>query len=169
MIAIRPLKGCAPHIGKCLKEGVFYYFCDDYRIDEIRGLIRRKSQNLEPVAEDFFLKKPRVNINAIVGKNGDGKSTLVELMMRLVNNCTITNDLAVGKDSLKWVDGVRGELYYIIDDVLYMLRERSEEEGALVYVVADLKESEMGEWQFKAPNKVDVKLDRDSFFFMTRN
>lgn len=165
MIAIRPLKGCAPHIGKCLKEGVFYYFCDDYRIDEIRGLIRRKSQNLEPLAEDFFLKKPRVNINAIVGKNGDGKSTLVELMMRLVNNCTITNDLAVGKDSLKWVDGVRGELYYIIDDVLYMLRERSEEEGALVYVVADLKESEMGEWQFKAPNKVDVKLDRDSFFF----
>ena len=165
LIAIRPLKGCAPHIGKCLKEGVFYYFCDDYRIDEIRGLIRRKSQNLEPLAEDFFLKKPRVNINAIVGKNGDGKSTLVELMMRLVNNCTITNDLAVGKDSLKWVDGVRGELYYIIDDVLYMLRERSEEEGALVYVVADLKESEMGEWQFKAPNKVDVKLDRDSFFF----
>lgn len=165
MIAIRPLKGCAPHIGKCLKEGVFYYFCDDYRIDEIRGLIRRKSQNLEPLADDFFLKKPRVNINAIVGKNGDGKSTLVELMMRLVNNCTITNDLAVGKDSLKWVDGVRGELYYIIDDVLYMLRERSEEEGALVYVVADLKESEMGEWQFKAPNKVDVKLDRDSFFF----
>lgn len=165
LIAIRPLKGCAPHIGKCLKEGVFYYFCDDYRIDEIRGLIRRKSQNLEPLAEDFFLKKPRVNINAIVGKNGDGKSTLVELMMRLVNNCTITNDLAVGKDSLKWVDGVRGELYYIIDDVLYMLRERSEEEGALVYVVADLKVSEMGEWQFKAPNKVDVKLDRDSFFF----
>lgn len=165
MIAIRPLKGCAPHIRKCLKEGVFYYFCDDYRIDEIRGLIRRKSQNLEPLAEDFFLKKPRVYINAIVGKNGDGKSTLVELMMRLVNNCTITNDLAVGKDSLKWVDGVRGELYYIIDDVLYMLRERSEEEGALVYVVADLKESEMGEWQFKAPNKVDVKLDRDSFFF----
>ena len=165
LIAIRPLKGCAPQIGKCLKEGVFYYFCDDYRIDEIRGLIRRKSQNLEPLAEDFFLKKPRVNINAIVGKNGDGKSTLVELMMRLVNNCTITNDLAVGKDSLKWVDGVRGELYYIIDDVLYMLRERSEEEGALVYVVADLKESEMGEWQFKAPNKVDVKLDRDSFFF----
>ena len=165
LIAIRPLKGCAPHIRKCLKEGVFYYFCDDYRIDEIRGLIRRKSQNLEPLAEDFFLKKPRVYINAIVGKNGDGKSTLVELMMRLVNNCTITNDLAVGKDSLKWVDGVRGELYYIIDDVLYMLRERSEEEGALVYVVADLKESEMGEWQFKAPNKVDVKLDRDSFFF----
>lgn len=165
LIAIRPLKGCTPHIRKCLKEGVFYYFCDDYRIDEIRGMIKRKSQNLEPLAEDFFLKKPRVNINAVVGKNGDGKSTLVELMMRLVNNCTITNDLAVGKDSLKWVDGVRGELYYIIDDELYMLQQRSEEEGASVYKIADLKESEMGEWQLNAPNKVDVKLDRDSFFF----
>lgn len=165
MIAIRPLKGCIPHVRKCLKEGVFYYFCDDYRIDEPLRVIRRKSQNLEPLANDFFLKKPQVNINAVVGKNGDGKSTLVELMMRLVNNSTITNDLAVGKDSLKWVDGVRGELYYIIDDVLYMLQQRSEEEGALVYEVAEMKESEKSEWQLKAPNKVDVKLDRDSFFF----
>ena len=165
LIAIRPLKGCASHIRKCLKEGVFYYFCDEYRIDERLGVVRRKSQNLKPLADDFFLKKTRVNINAIVGKNGDGKSTLVELMMRLVNNCTITNDLAVGKDSLKWVDGVRGELYYIIDGVLYKLQERSEEEGALVYEVANLKESEKSEWSLKAPNKVDVKLDRDSFFF----
>lgn len=165
MIAIRPLKECSPHIRKCLKEGVFYYFCDDYRIDEPLRVIRRKSQNLEPLANDFFLKKPQVNINAVVGKNGDGKSTLVELMMRLVNNCTITNDLAVGKDSLKWVDGVRGELYYIIDDELYMLQQRSEEEGALVYEIADMKESKKSEWQLKAPNRVDVKLDRDSFFF----
>ena len=93
LIAIRPLKGCAPHIKKCLKEGVFYYFCDDYRIDESLGVVRRRSQNLEPLADDFFLGRPRVNINAIVGKNGDGKSTLVELMIRMVNNCAITNDL----------------------------------------------------------------------------
>lgn len=165
LIAIRPLKGCAPHIRKCLKEGVFYYFCDDYRIDESLGVVRRRSQNLEPLADDFFLGRPRVNINAIVGKNGDGKSTLVELMIRMVNNCAITNDLAVGKDSLKWVDDVRCELYYIIDDVLYLLREQSEEEGALVYKLSDIKENERHEWPLKAPNKVNVKLDRDSFFF----
>ena len=165
LIAIRPLKGCASHIRKCLKEGVFYYFCDDYRIDEMLGVVRRKSQNLEPLVDDFFLREPRVNINAIVGKNGDGKSTLVELMIRLVNNCAITNDLAVGKNSLKWVDDVRGELYYIIDGMLYMLQERSEEDGALVYEVSDLKEGEKSEWRLKTPNKVDVKLDRDSFFF----
>lgn len=84
-------------------------------------------------------------------------------MIRMVNNCAITNNLAVGKDSLKWVDDVRGELYYIIDDVLYLLREQSEEEGALVYEISDIKENERHEWPLKAPTKVD-EVDRDSFF-----
>ena len=62
LLAIRPLKGCASHIRKCLKEDVFYYLCDDYRIDWHKGVIRRRSPNLKPLPEDFFLKKPKVKV-----------------------------------------------------------------------------------------------------------
>ena len=164
LLALRPLKGCASHIRKCLKEDVFYYLCDDYRIDWHKGVIRRKSPNLKPLPEDFFLKKPKVNISAIVGKNGDGKSTIVELIIRLVNNCAITNDLAAKKNSLMWVKEVRAELYYMVDNIVYVLQEKGEKEGALVYEIADLREQDKDEWPIQ-PNKIDVKHDRDSFFF----
>ena len=164
LLALRPQKGCAPHIRKCLKEDVFYYLSDDYRIDWHKGMIRRRSTNLKPLPEDFFLKKPKVNISAIVGKNGDGKSTMVELMIRLINNCAITNDLAAKKDSLMWVKEVRAELYYMVDNIVYMLQEKGEKEGALVYEIADLRNQDIDEWPIQ-PNKINVKLDRDSFFF----
>lgn len=164
LLALRPLKGCASHIRKCLKEDVFYYLCDDYRIDWHKGVIRRRSPNLKPLPEDFFLKKPKVNISAIVGKNGDGKSTIVELIIRLVNNCAITNDLAAKKNSLMWVKEVRAELYYMVDNIVYMLQEKEEKEGALVYEIANLQKQDKDEWPIQ-PNKIDVKHDRDSFFF----
>ena len=164
LLALRPLKGCAPHIRKCLKDDVFYYLCDDYRIDWDKKVVRRKSPNLKPLPEDFFLKKPKVNISAIVGKNGDGKSTMVELTIRLINNCAITNDLAAKKDSLMWVKEVRAELYYMVDNIVYMLQEKDEKEGVLVYEIADLRNQDIDEWLIQ-PNKIDVKHDRDNFFF----
>ena len=164
LLALRPLKRCAPHIRKCLKEDVFYYLCDDYRIDWHKGVIRRRSPNLKSLPEDFFLKKPKVNISAIVGKNGDGKSTMVELIIRLINNCAITNDLVAKKDSLMWVKEVRAELYYMVDNSVYMLQEKEEKEGALVYEIANLRKQDKVEWPIH-PTIIDVKFDRDSFFF----
>ena len=165
IIAIRPLKGCAPHIRKCLKEDVFYYLCNDYRIDLEMGLVRRKSPNIEPLSDSFFLNSPKVNISAIVGKNGDGKSSIIELLLRMINNCSVTNDLAAETDSLRWVNGVRAELFYIVNDVLYKLEEKDEKEGCVVYEVADLKDQEQKEWPLIFSKRVDLKKDRDSFFF----
>lgn len=164
LLALRPLKGCAPHIRKCLKEDVFYYLCDDYRIDWRKGVIHRRSPNLKPLPDDFFLNKPKVCISAIVGKNGDGKSTMVELLIRLINNCAITNDLMAKKNSLMWVKEVRAELYYMVDNIVYMLQEKDEKEGALVYEIANLRKQDKEEWPIQ-PDIINVKLDRDSFFF----
>lgn len=165
IIAIRPLKGCLAHIRKCLKEDVFYYFCNDYRIDLGQGVVKRRSTNIAILPEDFFLESPKVNISAIVGKNGDGKSSIVELMIRLINNCSVTNDLAAEEDSLRWVEGVRAELYYTVDNVLYKIEEKDEQEGAVVYEVADLSDQKQAEWPIEYAKRVDVKQNRDSFFF----
>ena len=51
----------------------------------------RRDEYVRPLPEDFFTAKHnnglQVNISAVVGMNGDGKSTLIELAMRLINNC----------------------------------------------------------------------------------
>lgn len=165
LIAIRPLDGCVSHIRKCLKEGIFYYLCDDYRIDLRLGKVRLKSPNLKPLPDNFYLCKPKVTISVIVGKNGDGKSSLIELMMRLVNNASISNELMAETNSLRWVEGVRAELYYMVDNILFVLRQKDEIEGALVYEIADMKDKNQTEWSLHDSKIVDVKLDRDAFFF----
>ena len=94
LIALKPLEGREGHIQKCLRTNMIYYFCNDYHIAEDESYIERRSKNIQPLKDDFFLEHPRVNIEAIVGINGDGKSTIVELMMRLINNCAISNVIA---------------------------------------------------------------------------
>ena len=126
LLAIRPLEGCADYIQKCLKTGMMYYFCNDYII-EPESHIRRRSKNIKPLKEDFFTvvsesdysednssgrKSPTVSVSAIVGKNGDGKSTLVELMMRLINNCAISYELCASSDNSKGKKGNKTEPHY---------------------------------------------------------
>ena len=128
LIALKPLAGCEKHIQKCLRTNMIYYFCNDYRIAEDESFIERRSKNIQPLKEDFFLNYPKVNIAAIVGMNGDGKSTIVELMMRLINNCAISNGLYASPVSLRRVEGVKASLYYMIDNRFYKLTETAEEQ-----------------------------------------
>ena len=180
LLAIRPLEGCASHIQKCLKTGMMYYFCNDYII-EPESHIRRRSKNIKPLKEDFFTvvsesdysednssgrKSPTVSVSAIVGKNGDGKSTLVELMMRLINNCAISYKLSASSDSLRRVKDVKAELYYMVDNVVYRMAEEEEEE-TWIWKMTELDDNngEMMRWEMK-PKKIE-HVDKDSgcFFF----
>ena len=87
LIAIRPLQGCAEYIRKCLQAGNFYYFCDQFDISK-DGEVKR-NRDRRPVIPDLYRINgghTHISLSAIVGKNGDGKSTIVELMLRLINN-----------------------------------------------------------------------------------
>ena len=83
LIAVRVLSGCVQHIRKCLVENHFYYLNNDYRISEEGKLITRRSSNIAPLSASFFSlsekqsKGVRLNFSAIVGMNGEGKSSLV--------------------------------------------------------------------------------------------
>lgn len=181
LLAIRPLEGCADYIQKCLKTGMMYYFCNDYII-EPGSHIRRRSKNIKPLKEDFFTmvsesdyyeensserKSPTVSVSAIVGMNGDGKSSLVELMMRLVNNCAISYMLSASSDSLRRVKGVKAELYYIVDNVIYRMAEEGKQNKTQIWEIAEVddKNGEIMRWDMK-PNRIKhVDKDTGCFFF----
>lgn len=120
LIAIRPLPGCRQSALKCLQIGQMYYLCNDFRISD--DTVSLRDEYVRPLSPDFFsLSKDAsvsINISAVVGMNGDGKSSLIELMMRLLNNCAKHYRLTY-KDRLLRIDGIRAELYYLLDDVIY--------------------------------------------------
>lgn len=165
LIALKPLEGCEKHILKCLKTNMMYYFCNDYRIAEDESYIERRSKNIQPLQENFFLEHPKVNISAVVGMNGDGKSTIVELLMRLINNCAISYNLRASEDSLRRVDGVKATIYYMIDNTFYKLTESSEESDASVWELGSIRVRDEIKSEWSAKRKIDLAEESHSFFF----
>lgn len=122
LIAVRPLKGCAPHVHKVLKPGVTYFLYNNYKMTDDDQFIQ-KVEN--PVPSYFYQKDadaPQLNISAIVGKNGDGKSTLVELIMRVINNFAYFARFDERHGNLDRIKGVYAELYFSIKDIIYKIK-----------------------------------------------
>ena len=137
IIALRVLKGCESHIRRGLKEDVTYFLCNDYddRYNENNDwvTISKKKENGEP-PKDFFSilheieghdmreQIPTISISAVVGKNGDGKSSLVELMLRIIYNFIVAYRFRDDQETLTQIQGVEAVLYYEIGEILYEIK-----------------------------------------------
>lgn len=96
IIAIRPLEKCNPSYSKVLKRGELYTFYNEFKIDVDSDTITYN----ESVPSDLYnVNNIKINISAIVGKNGEGKSTLIELMFMAINNI-----IFIGKDKIDTVN-----------------------------------------------------------------
>lgn len=87
---------CSKHILKVLIPGT-YVFSD-------------------PKLDDFFLEG--VTVCSIVGKNGCGKSSLVELMFRIINNlgAFMLKDVdRPAAEQIYFVDGIEADLHYTLN------------------------------------------------------
>lgn len=118
---------------KILQTGSPYYLYHGYEID---GLVitYNGSQGCMTSLYDNYVQDNHtfnsdesslhVSISAIVGMNGSGKSSIVEFMLRLINNFAAS---IIGFSSvevsgrLHYIAGVHGELYFLIDDVPHVL------------------------------------------------
>ncbi|CAM4349564.1 ATPase AAA-type core domain-containing protein [Zobellia roscoffensis] len=154
LLGIRPLKGCKSRFLKNLKSDKIYQFYNDYKFVFDKDGINVDSINYNSTyPEDFFfvdrdnenqINGPiKVNISAIVGKNGGGKSALSELLLYCYfiisrNLEFITKETFIDVNSIKKEDidenkryeedvteiseGLKAEIYYIIEDTVYVLR-----------------------------------------------
>jgi len=104
LIAIRPLKGCNPNYLKTLEEDVYYPFDKSYDITDTK-IKKNKEKNISL----FDVDNVDLNINAIVGKNGTGKSTIVELLFAFINNLAAIKKL---NDDIKPIKNLKVEFIY---------------------------------------------------------
>lgn len=112
LLAIRPLKGCSARFLKNLEEDRIYKFYNDYSFfDENDNEVRTggnkitKIQCKNSVPETLYEKSGLdIQISALVGKNGSGKSSLLEL---LYASCYV---IASKKGILPNIDSVSKEI-----------------------------------------------------------
>lgn len=109
--ALKIMDDCAQK--KCLRGGL--YFFNDRLCQTQDGEI---ALNLKcKVPHDFY--GANINIQAVVGQNGSGKSSILELLYRIINNFTFMLELGMYQNSyaeqLFYVKGLHATLYYLLD------------------------------------------------------
>lgn len=139
IIAIRPLQptlqdGRVIHMEKVqsIQKTLFdktdwLYFYRGITIDQEQGRISMTKEALADYSL-YDLKDLKVSVSAIVGKNGAGKSSAVDLIIRMINNLSAA---ALGErfnfaaaEHLHFIDYVYGELCFQIGRIVYILEEK---------------------------------------------
>lgn len=109
-MAIRPLKECDPSLLKNLKEGLVYKFYQDLEVFINQGKgqeIKLDNDNYSKYTDvkisrvcvpknsiDLYSGTgPKINISAIVGKNGSGKSAITEIFLKAMFDLSIENKI----------------------------------------------------------------------------
>lgn len=114
-----------------LKAGKAYYFLSGFDVNQDDQLfIDQRRLIKDNLYNDYFQGNdnsyPDISISAIVGENGSGKSSLIELVLRLLNNFSAAT---IGEfpanpntEHLHFINGIYAELFYLKGKTPYRLK-----------------------------------------------
>lgn len=118
LLAIRPLKGCSARFLKNLEENRIYKFYNDYSFFENEDKKVTKIQCEDSVPKTLYEKSGLdIQISALVGKNGSGKSSLLELLYASCSAIAI-NQKIIGNKNVD-VEGLKVAIFYNIGNNYY--------------------------------------------------
>ncbi len=138
LIAVKVGKNCYPNIKKVLNPE-WYLFNTLYKVDKKEDKLILNKQypfildDNRPEKKNFCDEfwGENIFIQAIVGKNGSGKSSILEIIFRMINNLSVKLLKKIRPDNiseeLHMVRGIDAELYFIIHDKLCCLKCKNEE------------------------------------------
>ena len=168
LLAVQVQKECKEYIMRCLKPGMMYYLCNDYEITQSGNGIWQvnKRRNTKTLSDSFYQihadSGMRINVSAIVGENGSGKSSIVELILRMINNCAIHYGIRAESCMLEYVEGVYARLFYMDGDNVYCLSMEGGEETVKITVIASIENEEL------RPKRLELtSSDLQNHFFYT--
>jgi predicted ATP-binding protein involved in virulence len=127
LFAITALEGCNPKYLKILRPDEPYYLYDNYRIGHNQEGLETVTVSPDIVPRIFDIGELKINISAIVGKNGAGKSSLVELIYVMFYNIAKQQKIVSKKDDdgeiYRPVPDIRAAIYFALDDKLFKLEQ----------------------------------------------
>lgn len=162
-IGVRPLKGCAPNIRKVLKEDTTYFLYNNYEVDSEDPNSVKPRMDFAYLNNLFCLpdeSSPLISVSAIVGKNGDGKSTIIETIMRVLNNFAYASGFLKDQKELQPVKDLYAIIYYSIgNDIYYIKSEGTKIETNFLPEVLNIDE----------PKQDFIAIEKfESIFFYTQ-
>lgn len=114
--ALHILPQCDPSLKKGLKDE-WFLFNDSVRLEGTPKKIVINHKN--SMKGDYYGKN--ISISAIVGVNGSGKSSLFEMLYRIINNVSALFERYENRNAarkLYFIEGLYCELFYIVDGKL---------------------------------------------------
>lgn len=135
LLAIRPLKGCDGRFLKNLKPGEIYRFYNEYEFsldkdnDDVISI-----KNNSTIPDDLYGEN--ISVSAVVGKNGSGKSALIELFVASINQFSFylnNNKILEKRQIVTYADiqsvefekgsfGINCEVYFYKNNKFYRLK-----------------------------------------------
>ena len=182
-----------------LKAFTPYFLCDGWHIEGSK-IIRSKKNLLYKSPYNEYLQTKNglsLSISAIVGENGSGKSSLVEFIIRLINNFATSifgeQNMTLAFEHLHYIDGVEGRLYFSIDGIPHMVSvenrsvtlesfslqlENKDEQQFCAYNTPNIFDNEqsrepvvdaspISEWRDRKNEDLSIKEKLSKFFFYT--
>ena len=132
---------------RTMKEFKKRFFFNDYYKNEQDGDLNRNTETDRQIPENFFGDK--INVQAIVGMNGSGKSSLIDLMYMAINNFAVIFTKQMPWPPLFVID-LYVTLYFSTEKNIYELKC----EGSSVHLI---KKDIYGHIIPKAKESFDIK------------